>query len=503
MSHSPPPGRAPPACQTHEVPGADPVWLERRARLAAFEACPPREADADGRCSVATLLDQVGRTEAAKAAYLAIVADHPTHATTLNALGALLYRTGYRSAARTVFSQAVQCHKEDPAAQVNLANLLRQSGETAAARSGFEAALRVAPDFAQAHQGLGDLLAELGDIAGAQHHWRLGYRGHAVHAWTYRGRTPPVRVLMPISVANGNIAARVFLDDHLLAVTTVAMEFYDPAAPLPRHDLVLNAIGDADLCRGALVSACALVARTPAPVINAPERVLRTGRLEMARLLCGLDGIEVPRMAVLSRLDLAGAEGAALLKRHGFSFPVLLRTLGFHTGRHFLLVEEAGALSGAAASLPGKDVLAIAFHASGWADGCARKGRVMVIDGRLYPLHWAVSRDWKVHYFTADMAEHAAYRAEEARFLADMRGFLGETAIDGLRAVAERLGLDYGGIDFGLLADGRVLIFEANATMAIVPPPVEHMWQYRRPASDLALLAARSMLHRRNGSTRT
>jgi hypothetical protein len=27
----------------------------------------------------------------------------------------------------------------------------------------------------------------------------------------------------------------------------------------------------------------------------------------------------------------------------------------------------------------------------------------MIIDGEIYPLHLAVSRHWKVHYFTADL----------------------------------------------------------------------------------------------------
>ena len=39
-----------------------------------------------------------------------------------------------------------------------------------------------------------------------------------------------------------------------------------------------NAIGDADLCRPALVAAQAIVARSGAPVLNGPAAVLATGR---------------------------------------------------------------------------------------------------------------------------------------------------------------------------------------------------------------------------------
>jgi len=453
--------------------------------------------DADRRCRHARQLDELGRTEDAKRIYLDILADDPSHAATLNALGGLLYRTGYRSAARTVFAQFVACHPGCADARVHLGNVLRLAGEPLPARAEFAAALAVAPGHARAHQGFGDLLAEAGDEAGAWHHWRLGYTGHAVHGWVYRGARAPLRVLMPISVANGNIAARVFLDDTVFAVTTLAMEFFGASDALPAHDVVLNAIGDADLCRDALVAAEGVVARSCAAVINAPARVLATGRAAIGEALAGLEDVAVPQIVALERAALMGGAAAWVLARHGLGCPVLLRAPGFHTGRHFVKVERAADLAGAAAALPGETVLAIAFFAASGADGKARKGRVMVVDGRIYPLHWAVSADWKVHYFSSEMADNAAYRAEEARFLGDMRGFLGARAVRGLQAVAGRLGLDYGGIDFGLLEDGRIVVFEANATMAIVRPADEARWLYRRAASDVAVLAAQTMLIRK------
>ena len=71
----------------------------------------------------------------------------------------------------------------------------------------------------------------------------------------------------------------------MFAVTTVAAEFTDPAAPLPPHALIFNAIGDADVSRSDLVAAKALVARSAAPVINPPAKVLTTGRADNARRL--------------------------------------------------------------------------------------------------------------------------------------------------------------------------------------------------------------------------
>jgi hypothetical protein len=52
-------------------------------------------------------------------------------------------------------------------------------------------------------------------------------------------------------------------------------------------------------------------------------------------------------------------------------------------------------------------------------------------------------------------------------------------------------------MDFALDGDGRVLLFEANATMVINPPEPDPMWDYRRPAIDRALAAARALLTQR------
>ena len=60
-----------------------------------------------------------------------------------------------------------------------------------------------------------------------------------------------------------------------------------------------------------------------------------------------------------------------------------------------------------------------------------------------------------------------------------------------------------GRIDFALAPDGAVLLFEANATMALVPPAPAEIWDYRRAAIDTALQAARRMLESRTGIAKT
>ncbi len=447
----------------------------------------------------AALLNALGRPADAREAYLDVLSGRPIHFAALNDFGALLVATGYGTAARTVYAEAVRRHPDNPKGHVNLANLLLRGGELAAARQHFEIALRLDPGHPHAHQGLGSALAELGDRAGAVRHRREGFAKNFITTLPYRGTAPPLPVLLLVSAEGGDIPTASLLDDRIFLVSAVVAEFFDPAAPLPPHRLVFNAIGDADLCRPALEAAAALVARTAAPVINRPESVLKTGRIANARRLGALAGVTAPAMVSLPRASLAAPEAVAALPREGLGFPLLLRTPGCHTGRNFVRVDAAADLATAAAALPGDELLAIDYLDARGPDGNARKYRAMMIDGRIYPLHLAVSRHWKVHYFTADMADDPGHRREDAAFLDDMPNVIGAKAMAALERVAQALGLDYAGIDFGLGPDGNVLLFEANATMVVAAPDPDKRWAYRRPAVARILDAVRAMMIGRAG----
>ncbi len=452
----------------------------------------PPEPNAD--LEAARGLARRGADEAAKRAYLDLLRGDPTLLDALLELARLALRGGHRAAARTAFQQAIFCHPEDPTARVNLANLMIESGEFDAAQAEFEAALAARPALAAAHQGLARVLTALGEPARAADHWRqaLGDGGFAPQA--YCGEGPGVAVLLLVSAMGGNIPTRALLDDRVFAVTALYAEHHDPSQPLPPHAVIFNAIGDADLCTEALANACAVVARSSAPVVNPPDLVRATGRAAIARRLGALADVVAPRTELIARTDLL-ADGR-------LAFPKLFRAPGFHTGQHFVRAERREDLAAAIADLPGDALLAIDPLDARGPDGRFRKYRVMLIGGALYPLHLAVSANWKVHYFSADMAGDAALRAEEAAFLVDMPAAIGGRAAQALAAIAAELGLDYAGVDFAVAADGRLLLFEANPGMVISPPGPEPMWDYRRDPIDRALDAVKALVLAKAGAAR-
>jgi glutathione synthase/RimK-type ligase-like ATP-grasp enzyme len=483
------------------VGDGDRRWAPRQAqeaRLQQLDQLVARKAAGADLIGIeverAVLLGALNRRQEAQQAFVAILQRAPTNFSALNAFGNLLTDMGAIDAACRVYSEAIDHHPDHPTGHVNLANLLFRANKHGQAREHYDAALRIDPDHAQAHQGLGAVLSDLGERDGAQRHFEKGFRGHAVTSLPYRGTKPPVTLLQLISSGGGNIPTAPFLDDRTFLTTVIVTDHLDPSTPLPQHQLIFNAIGDADLCQPALEAATRLIARTSAPVINDPRAVMKTGRISNALRLRALRGVVTPRTLTLPRDVLAGPDGVAAVEACGLAFPLLLRSPGYHTGRNFILVESADELAAAAASLPGTDLLVIEYLDARGKDGNARKYRVMMIAGRLYPLHLAISRNWKVHYFTSDMADAPDHRLEEAAFLSDMAAALGDKATAALKEIQDTLGLDYAGIDFGLGPDGELLLFEANATMVISSPAPDERWAYRRTAIDAALEAVVAMI---------
>jgi len=470
----------------------------RSLRLAELDRSLEQDPDAiDARFERASLMREERQFEAAKRDYLELLRRKPTDFAALNDFGTLVQKAGYKEAARSLFGAAVHHHPDNPNGRVNLANLLLLMGETEEARFHFEAALRIDPGHIHAHRGMANLLAAAGDAAAARRHRDKGFKDHFLTALPYRGEGAPISVLLLISAAGGNIPTNSILDDRQFLANVLVTEYADPRVPLPPHHLVFNSIGDADLCREGLEAASAVLKRTDRPLINHPAAVLKTGRTANVERLRGLPNVVVPRMATLPRRIFTEPEAAAAVAGNGFAFPFLVRAPGFHTGRHFVRVENPQQLA-AAAEFPGDELCLIEELDARDGDGFFRKCRVMVIDGKIYPLHLAVSRRWKVHYFRADMAHSADNRRQDAAFLDDMTSVVGPRGMAALQRIGATLNLDYCGVDFAVSREGDILFFEANATMVMVPLGPDAKWDYRRPAFDAVFAAVRAMLLHRS-----
>ena len=445
----------------------------------------------------ARALEKLARRQEALDAYLEALRLVPAHFGALTDVAIMLYNANSRNEAFALFEQTIVHHPSNPVAHTNFAYVLLKSGDLERARAHYEQALGLDPASAEARRGLATVATQLGEAppSGAQD------ANDAVVQLPYRGTGSGTPLLVLCSLGSGNIATAPLLDDRTFAVTKLIVELFPAGSPLPPHQLAFNSIGDADACGAALEQARALLANATGPVVNAPERVIPTGRAEVSRRLTGLEGVVTARTDLIARGLLAGSDAAAQLEARGFTFPLLVRSPGFHTGEHFTLVAQAADLTAALADLPGDELYVLAFVDTRDRAGIFRKYRAMFVDGRLYPLHLALARQWKVHYYSAEMADNADHRALDRAFLEDMPAVLGAAALSALERIAATLGLDYGGIDFGFDPQGRVVVFEANATMIVPAPPPDPRWDYRRTAVDRVCAAAHAMFAARVGLT--
>lgn len=441
------------------------------------------------------ILARDGRA-AAITAYERVLAIDPNHADALANLAVLLDESDRFAEAATAYRRAAEAHPKDPVIQTNFANYLYRAKDLDAASRHFQAALAVDPDHADAHRGLALLHDARHETALADVHRRRAFEGRAVITRPYFGAEPPIGVLILQSARGGNVSTQYVLDDRRFQEIHLMAEFWtlEILASLPPHQVVFNAIGDADRNASTLKAAAALAERLEAPVLNPPRAVLATGRADTPLRLAGLADVIVPPTLLVARDDLLAGDPVAALAGRGFELPVLLRPPGYHTGEHFELLETPDALRAAVEAAPFAEFFVTRYVDYRGVDGNFRKYRVLFINGELYPLHLAIGRQWKLHYFSADMRGNDRHKDEERRFLEDFRAAIGPRATAALESIGRRLGLDYGGIDFSLTAEGAVLVFEANANMLIhTLDPVEE-FAYRHAHVPRVVAAFRAMI---------
>jgi hypothetical protein len=314
-----------------------------------------------------------------------------------------------------------------------------------------------------ASQTLAHVLEARGQGGAARRQLERAYARQAL--FEQAASDPVMRVLVLATVSTGNVPYKAIMPPTKYSRLVWYMECARPEeTPDPaRYDLVFNVIGDADLAIHSLAAVESFVAACPKPVLNRPGPVMRTRRDRLGPLLGGLADVVVPQTVRLRESEITERGFRALAAAHGFEGPVLVRPAGLHGGQGMVLVDGPEALDRVSPG-PG-DYYMIQYVDYRSADGLYRKYRTLFVGGRPFAYHQAISGDWLVHHDTAGMDDSSERREEEARFLADPGAVLGDKGKAAIAAIGQALELDYCGADFALLADGRILVFEANATM--------------------------------------
>jgi len=427
------------------------------AVLCLRDALAHQPASADAHFNLGVAYAAQGRWDAAQHSYREALALQPDYVAAHCNLGAVLKALDQPDAALTCYQNALRYAPAHAATLFNLGLLHADAQRPEAARAAYEQALQADPSMVAAHINLAELLEHSGARESAQHHRDIAYRAQNVFIDEAPGAVRTILLLL--DARSGNLPYPSLLDPQRNRIIKWVIGYGDTAQidRLPPYDLVFNAIGDADADAATAPLLIEFTDHCGKPLLNRPVAVAATARDRLAALLAGLADVQVAATRRVKR-------GGDWQRAPDLPYPILLRPPGSHGGEGVARADDPAEL--ARLAIQGDaDLYLSAFHDYRSADGYFRKYRAIFVDRQPYPYHLAIGTHWMVHYATAQMTEYRWKLEEERRFLEQPDIALGTRGMAALRAIGARLDLDYAGVDFSILPNGSVLVFEANATM--------------------------------------
>ncbi len=377
----------------------------------------------------------------------------------------------------------------------NLATSFLMTQKPVGAERWYRACLRLDPDMVAAHQNLASIMEVDGRAEFARYHRDQAYGRQSI--FFDQSENAQLTVLILCTAATGNVPFDWLLPQARFNRVRWVMEYArdEQFESLPEFDLVFNAIGDHDVSPASQAAMARLLAGCDKPVLNSPQAVALTARENLPTLFGNINHLLVPKA-----LRLQQAPDDEHLRENGMIAPLLVRPIASHGGKGLRLYTTEEQL--AQATWPSDAAHVCAYHDYRSEDGFFRKYRVIFIGGKPYPYHLAISENWLVHYATADMLHHQWKRDEELRFLAYPAAVLGWSAMQALRGMGRRLELDFFGVDCSILSDGRLLVFEANATMLVHLEEYHAELQFKNPYVQKILDAFDALLKQKANRVR-
>ncbi len=353
----------------------------------------------------------------------------------------------------------------------NISRLLAQAhlaqNDPASALLLVQPLLIAEPFRADLHALMAEIREALGQSAGA--------RDHQMEAMRLRGGVlsvpatgaPQARILFLCSINGADLPLDFLFDNARFDMTFIYPGLGEPEAELPACDLVFNAVADPDVGSADFAAVTEFLGNrsdlAALALLNPPSKLPRTRRDQLAEMVTGINGLLVPRTIRLSCDELSGMANDPEILVH----PKLVRTAGTHGGDALERVSNSAQLADFLKQHPADNYYLTDYVDFRSDDGWFRKYRFIFINRKPYPFHLAIMDQWKIHYWRAGMSVDAWKCAEEERFMRDAASTFSHAALNAVSEIGRAMDLDYGGLDCGLMPDGRVIVFEANAAMLV------------------------------------
>jgi len=313
----------------------------------------------------------------------------------------------------------------------------------------------------------------------------------------------PVRLRLLALMVSGDFMANTPLE-FMLSGSDIALDYFyvqpygDLPTELPPHDVLFVAVGESDMTRDLLEELCEVVGDWPQPLLNHPKPSLDLSRDRVGELLQDKAEISIPLTARVSRDELDEIQGGADLT--GFLsdgvFPLIIRPIGSHAGKGLEKLQSGADIAAYLEAHDQEEFFISRFVDYSSADGMFRKYRIVLIEGKPFLCHMAISKNWMVHYLNADMTgENSAKRDEEAAAMRDFDAGFAARHQAAFEVLTQTFPLNYFGMDCAETKDGRLLIFEVDTGMIVHAMDPVDMFPYKQETMNNVFAAFREMIY--------
>lgn len=269
-----------------------------------------------------------------------------------------------------------------------------------------------------------------------------------------------------LDIASNNMYSYVSDD---ITIVSLFVEQYENNSEilqkLPCIDLIYNAVADYDDCAQVLDMVNAIIKKIAKPVINPPLEQDLTSRDNNFARLHDIDGIVFP---VTLKINLQHTDDQALqslMIENQMKFPVLVRETGTHAGKTFEKIESSEEFISYRNRTRCGEAYLSQYYDIG-REGIHRRFRVYCIKGVLCASAVYYGKNWNVHRKSNIKVINADYLQDEKKFYTNFSEFI-RPYHSAITEIIKRTPLEYYGIDFDILDNKKIIVFEVNAAMNV------------------------------------
>jgi len=239
---------------------------------------------------------------------------------------------------------------------------------------------------------------------------------------------------------------------------------------LPEHDIIMVAVSELDRNYQILKLLEADMINLEKPIINNPGKIIEMSRDKTSIMLQNYRDINMPITSRIDRFELKNIINESQNLAHylmGSTFPFIIRPIDSHAGYGLKKIENINEINEYLLNQYNDNYFISPFIDYYSEDKQYRKYRIVLIKGKPFIVHMAISDHWMVHYANAGMIDNANKRAEEKFIMETFDDDFSKRHALAFNNIYERFGLEYIGIDCGETSDGKLLIFEIGNSLTV------------------------------------